>query len=133
MIHTEGEIVTGVYRYVVGSVLASAVSGLVYKSRNRPVNSDKEDIVIKPLSNAPRQKQQCTINLNIYVPDNYGDGQYEKNGERCDELEAVAAQVLEVFHVGGARVVLETQHTYQVENANAHVINNRLLFTVVNE
>jgi len=133
MIQTEGRIVTDIYKFIRQSALAEAVSGNIYKSINRPPNSKEEDIVIKPLSNMPRQRQECVVNVNIYIPDQLDDGQYDKNGARCDELEEVAAQVLEVFHLETARVILDTQHTYQVPEANAHVINNRLLYTIVNE
>ena len=133
MIRTEGEIVTDIYKYVAGSPLAVVVNGEIIKSRNRPLNSDKEDIVIKPLANQPGQTQVTIVNCNIYVPDEIDNGQYEKNGARCDELERLSATLFEVFHLSGARVILDSQHTYQVENARAHVINNRLLYTVINE
>lgn len=133
MIKSEGKIVTEIWRYVSNSSLATLIDGDVYKSRNRPLNSTKVDIVIKPLSNQPKQKQMCYVNCNIYVPDQIDNGQYDKDGDRCDALEDEAARVLEVFRTTDARIVLESQHTYKVDGANAHVINNRLLYTVINE
>jgi hypothetical protein len=133
MIHTEGEIVTAIWRYVCGTALADAITGEVYKDIDRPVNSELEDIVVRPLTNVPRQKQTCVINVNVYVPDHFDDGQYVKDGERCDLLEKESAQLLEVFFIEGARIYLDTQHTYEVKDAKAHVINNRLVYTVINE
>jgi hypothetical protein len=133
MVRSEGSIITGIYKYVRGTNLAMSINGEICKSRNRPVNSDKEDIVIKAVGNTPRQKQQCIVNVNIYVPDIVDEGQYDKNGARCDELEEMAASEFEVFRVDSARVYLDTQHTYEVSEAHAHVINNRLLYTVINE
>jgi hypothetical protein len=133
MIKTEASIVTEIWKYVRGSQLASAIDGEVLKSRDRSLNSKKADIVIKPLSNRPGQRQQSYVNCNIYVPDLLDDKQYEKDGARCDELEEIAAQVLELFHLDTARVVLDEQHTYKVENANAHVINNKLYYQIINE
>ena len=134
MIRTPGCIATDIYKYVTGSPLADAINGEVLKSIDRKPNADTEDVVIKVLANRPAQKQQTVINVNIYIPDFINEnGQYEKNGERCDELEEIAASVFYVFHLNGARVVLDSQTTFQEDNANAHVINNRLLYTVINE
>jgi hypothetical protein len=134
MIRTPGSIATDIYKYVMASALAEAVNGEVLKSRDRKPNSKTEDVVIKVLANMPAQKQQTVINVNIYIPDFVNeDGQYEKDGERCDDLEAIAAKVFEVFHLNGARVILDSQTTMQEDNANAHGINNRLLYTVINE
>lgn len=133
MIRTPGSIAIDIFKYVKASPLAAVVNGEVLKSIDRKPNSKTEDVVIKVLTNRPAQSQQTVINVNIYVPDFFENGQYEKNGERCDELEEKAASVFEVFHVNGARVVLDSQTTYQEDNANAHVINNRLLYRIINE
>ena len=137
MILTEGHILNGIYKYIKGSELASAINGEVYKSLDRPVNSKTEDIVIKALANLPRQRQSAKVNVNIYVPDFQEDGQWNKDGSRCDELEEIAARVLEVFHVDGSRICIDTNdnasfHTYQVDNAHAHVINIKLLYEHIN-
>jgi hypothetical protein len=138
MIQTEGAILNGIFKYIKGSELAASISGEVYKSIDRPVNSDKEDIVIKSLANLPRQRQRTKVNVNIWVPDFQEDGQYHKDGSRCDELEEVAARVLEVFRVDDARVCIDTSdnsafHTYKVEEAHSHVINIKLLYEHINE
>ena len=133
MIKSEGKIVTEIWKYVSNSELATAINGEIYKSRNRPLNSNTVDIVIKPIANTPSQRQLSYINCNIYIPDEIDDGQYDKNGEECDRLEEIAARVLEVFSIDGARIVLDTQHTYQVTDAHAHVINNRLFYQFINE
>lgn len=133
MIKSEGQIVTEIYKYVVTTSLASSITGKVLKSVDRDPNSSDEDIVIKALANSPRQVQETIVNLNIYVPDNLDEGQYVKNGSRCDELEAIACLVLEVFWIGGARISLEEQHTYKVQDARCHVINCRLLYKIENQ
>lgn len=132
MIKTEGQIVTEIYKYVASSPLAEAVDGSVLKSIDRDVNSTTEDIVIKPLANSPKQVQETIVNVNIYVPDTLDEGQYVKNGERCDELEVIACECLEVVHLGGARLHLEEQHTYKVQDARCHVINCRMLYQIEN-
>ena len=137
MIQTEGHILNLIYKYIKASELADAINGDVYKSIDRPINSTKEDIVIKALANLPRQRQSAKVNVNIYVPDFQDDGQWNKDGSRCDELEEIAARTLEVFHVGGSRVCIDTGdnsafHTYKVDDAHAHVINIKLLYEHIN-
>ena len=133
MIRTEASILTDIWKYVNNSELATAISGEVIKSRKRPLNSKKEDIIIMPLANVPAQRQQGVVNCNIYVPDIIDEGQYDKDGVRCDALEEIAASILEVFSLSGMRVVLESQHTYEVKDCQCHVINNRLSYQLINE
>lgn len=45
-----------------------AISGNIYKF-NKPINSEKEDIVIIPLPLTADKVQKGIINVNIYVPD----------------------------------------------------------------
>lgn len=132
MIKSEGQIVTEIYKYVITTSLAEAINGKVLKSRDREPNSVSEDIVIKPLANNPKQVQETIVNLNIYVPDELDEGQYIKNGARCDQLEAIACTDLEVFWIDGARIALEEQHTYEVPDARCHVINCRLIYKIEN-
>jgi hypothetical protein len=132
MIKSEGRIVTEIYRHIVTTSLAAAITGKVHKSTDREPNSVSEDIVIKALANSPKQVQQTIVNVNIYVPDNLDDGQYVKNGARCDQLEEIACNDLEVFWIGPARVHLEEQHTYKVEDARCHVINCRMIYQIEN-
>lgn len=133
MIKSEGQIVTEIYKYVITTPLAAAITGKVLKSIDREPNSVSEDIVIKPLANNPKQVQETIVNMNIYVPDTLDEGQYIKNGERCDQLEALACTDFEVFWIEGARIALEEQHTYKVDDARCHVINCRLLYKIENQ
>ena len=132
MIKSEGKIVTEIYKHIITTQLAAMISGKVLKSIDRDPNSVKEDIVIKALANSPKQVQEAVVNVNLYVPDNLDEGQYVKNGERCDQLEEQAVKDLEVFWVGPARIHLEEQHTYKVEDARCHVINCRMIYKIEN-
>jgi hypothetical protein len=49
-----------------GSPLKSAIDGKIYKS-SRPLNSDKEDVVINALPISPGIPQRCIVNVNIYT------------------------------------------------------------------
>ena len=131
---TDQEIKEEIYMFIKKSELASAVSGVV-TTRKRPLNSDKEDILISVLAGNNEQRQQVFVNVNIYVQDQYvkKNQQYEENGERLAELERLAADILDVFWIGTARVHLEAQHTISAGNEKEQVINNRLLYEIVNE
>lgn len=55
------------FAYVNTTPLAAAITGSVYKYR-RPVNSDKEDVVLNSLALDNEQIQTGITNLNLYVP-----------------------------------------------------------------
>ena len=131
---TDQEIKEEIYIFIKKSELASAVSGVV-TTRKRPLNSNKEDILISVLAGNNAQRQQVFVNVNIYVQDQYvkKNQQYEENGERLAELERLAADILDVFWIGTSRVHLEAQHTISAGNEKEQVINNRLLYEIVNE
>ena len=123
---------TDVYKHIKASELASAVTGVIRKTK-RPRDSKKEDVVISVLSNFNGQIQVCTVNVNIYVADLVNKGQPEENSKRCRELSEIAARVLEVFRGDNFRAVLESQHVYEVVGADEHVINNRIEYKQLNE
>lgn len=131
---TDQEIKEEIFQFINGTELATEVSGVV-TTRKRPLNSKNEDIIISVLANENAQRQQVLVNVNIYVQDQNvkKNGQYEENGERLGQLSRIAADVLEVFWIGPARIHLETQHTIDAGNDKEHVINNRLLYEIVNE
>lgn len=130
---TDQEIKEEIFLHIKGSVLEEAVSGIVTK-RKRPLNSKDEDVIISVLANQNAQKQQAFVNVNIYVPDKNvkKNGQYEEDGERLTELSRLAADFLDVFWIGPARVSLEEQRTIESGNGTEHVINNKLLYQIEN-
>ncbi len=131
---TDQEIKEEIFEFIKGTELANEVSGVV-TTRKRPLNSKNEDIVISVLANVNEQRQQAIVNVNIYVQDQNvkKNGQYEEHGERLGELSKLAAEIMDVFWIGTARIHLETQHTIDAGNEREHVINNRLLYEIVNE
>lgn len=131
---TDQEIKEEIYQFIKGTDLEQSVSG-VLSTRKRPLNSTKEDILISILANGNRQKQQAFVNVNIYVQDQSvkKNAQLEEDGERIGQLSRIAADLFEVFWIGTARVNLEEQRVFEVENGKEHVINNRLLYQIVNE
>lgn len=131
---TDQEIKEELFVHIKGSALEDAVTGVLTK-RKRPLNSKKEDIIISVLANQNAQRQEAFVNVNIYVQDQNvkKNGQYEENGERLTDLSRLAADFFENFWIGPARVSLEEQRVFEVENGTEHVINNRLLYLIENE
>lgn len=50
------------------SGLTSDITGKVYRNGERPVNSDKEDVVVNSLPVTNDQLQRSVANVNIHVP-----------------------------------------------------------------
>lgn len=128
----DDEIRTDVYKHIVGSELERAVTGVVRKTK-RPHGSKKEDIVISVLANQNGQVQEATVNVNIYVSDIVVKGQPEEDTARCRVLSKIAAELFEVFRGSDFRACLESQHVFEVEGADEHVINNRIEYKQLNE
>ncbi|WP_455590871.1 hypothetical protein [Bacteroides sp.] len=126
------EIKDDVYKVIKDSALEKGVTGRISKTK-RPVNSDKEDIVISILDNGKGQIQEVFVNVNIYVSDNFRDGQAEENSSRLRQLCKLAAELLEVQRGEDYRFTLDKQRVMEVNGKNEHFINNRLLFKQVNE
>ena len=131
---TPDEITTDIFRYVKQSALASAVTGKIINGKDRTPDSTKEDVTVKILANNLGQLQGAYINVNIYVADTQRGGQYQKDDVRVPLLERTALDVFEKpFHLNGARVVIDSQTTFPSQNGKEHIINNKLLYHIVNE
>ena len=129
---TSGEIATGIYKYV-KEHLGGLISGQVINDKDR-IETGKEDIVIKVLANNLAQLQESYVNVNIYVPDVLRKEVYVRKDERVIQLERAAMDLFEKpFRVDGARVVIENQTTLASNNGRDHVINNKLLYQIINE
>ncbi len=134
---TDEEIKTDVYRVIVGSELQRAITGKVSK-RKRPHNSGNEDIVISVLANENGQIQTATVNVNIFVQDEYIDGQPEEKTIRIKELCKMAETLFDVFSGDGFRSRLLSQRVMENEGTAGqpvpeHVINNKIEYKFNNE
>ena len=119
-----------VYQLMVNSPLAQMISGKVYRNGMRPINSDKEDIVVSFLSGINTQFQECVVNVNIFVPDISFNGGYVKNIGRLAILENEAKDYLEAIIPNEFLIALDMiPTTVQVEGFNQHFINIRLIIT----
>lgn len=122
--------------------LADAVTGKVC-DRERPANSDKEDIVISVLANeGAGQIQTAFVNVNVYVSDifNSVSDDWERDTIRCDYLCDLAKSLYSMQE--GDFIVIASQSTpprvlqvgVEFENGHTeHCISCRLFVKVSNE
>lgn len=136
---TDIDIKDDIWRVIKKSPLFKEVTGELKKTSIRPKESRKEDIVISVLANNIRQKQLAYVNVNIYVADNYVDGQNEENSERLRRLCNMAFSVFENVRGVDFRLSLTDpnfdcgQRVIESEETSEHVINNKILYQTINE
>lgn len=136
---TDIDIKDDIWRVIKKSPLFKEVTGELKKTSVRPKESRKEDIVISVLANNIRQKQLAYVNVNIYVADNYVDGQNEENSERLRRLCNMAFSVFENVRGVDFRLSLTDpnfdcgQRVIESEGTSEHVINNKILYQTINE
>lgn len=133
MIHTDIDIKDELYTWIKDSVVSWGISGSVYKDQ-RPLNSDKEDIIIAVIArDADPQIQEAVVNVNIYVPDIRRGKEAIENTVRLRGLCLEAATLFEYRHTGDCIVSLSSQEVMKANGIDWHVINNRLRVRYNNE
>ena len=133
MIRTDIDIKDALHSWIIQSTLAHSVSGKVYKDA-RPLNSDKEDIVISVLArDAGAQIQEALVNVNIYVPDVRRGKEAVEDAPRLRTLASEAAGLFEYKQGGNYIFSLSSQEILKVNGLDWHAINNRLRVRYNNE
>ena len=133
---TGSEIEADVYAIISASAIKAAITGKVYKSGMRPLNSTKEDAIVTFMTGLDDQIQTGALNVNIYVPDiDNGGGQLVKNGARCQALEVMANEIIQGlkpttsyrFQLGA------TIQTFAVQGVplNQHFVNVKIKFELL--
>lgn len=122
-----------IYTALLNSPLVKEVSGELCK-RKRPHNSSAEDVVISVLANNIAQKQMAYVNVNVYVKDDDIDGQNEEQSQRLRLLCQLSMQSVEAIHGKDYKVSLDdTDGQRVIESEGEHIINNKLLYQIINE
>ena len=121
-----------VYKIINHSPLEQAVTGVLKKTK-RPHNSKNEDIVISVLSNNTAQQQEAFVNVNIYVKDDDVDGQDEECSPRLRQLCQLALDLFLNVRGHDFRLSLDTQQVMEIDGTGEHLINNKLLYQIINE
>ena len=101
------------------------ISGRIYKDK-RPMNSPVEDILISVLDSGTAQVQEFIVNVNAYIPDVKRDDEYIEDTPRLRSLAPDLGKALESFVADGYQISLSKQRIMEVQDANLHVINNRV-------
>lgn len=92
MAKTAKQVQGDIYRLLKDSTLYTMISGEVYRQGYRPRDSRLEDAVVIFNSGLADQIQSGVVIVQIFVPDidPYGNGVLVENGQRTEELEALA-------------------------------------------
>nr|DAN07928.1 MAG TPA: hypothetical protein [Caudoviricetes sp.] len=128
-----------VWRVINKSVLLKEVTGELKKTSIRPKGSRSEDIIISILANDTKQKQVAYVNVNIYVVDDDIDGQREENTTRLRKLCKMSFDLFDNVRGNDFRLSLTDpnyecgQRVIDSGGTSEHVINNKVLYQIINE
>jgi len=92
MAKTSKQVQGDIYRLLRDSTLYSMISGEVYRSGQRPRDSQEEDAVVIFTAGLPSQIQTGVVTVNIFVPDidPYDNGILVEDSKRTEEIEILA-------------------------------------------
>lgn len=127
-----------IYKVILDTPLHLAVNGELSK-RKRPHNSKKEDIVISILANETKQAQMAYVNVNVYVPDKNINGQMEEDSPRLQTLCEKSFSLFENVRGNDFRLSISDskyecgQRVIEDSGSQCHIINNKLLYQIINE
>lgn len=128
MIVTDIEMKDFMYSYLKGSDLVSEVSGSLYKDQ-RPLNSQKEDVIISVLARNAVQLQSFTLNINVYVPKIKRGQDYIDDTKRLRLLSSLSASLF-TEHVKDQFIfTMDSQAIMDANGIDFSVINNRVRVT----
>lgn len=128
-----------VWKVINNSPLKTEVSGVLKKTSVRPKDSCREDIVISILANNTKQKQIAYVNVNIYVSDDNVKGKYEEQTARLRKLCQMSFELFDNVRRNNFRLSLTDpnfecgQRVIESEATSEHVINNKVLYQIINE
>ena len=129
---TGSEIEQDIYNLLKGSSIETIISGSVYKSGLRPINSNLEDAIVTFLAGISNQIQTGVVNLNIYVPDIILNGQNVKNTARIETIEAEIKTWFETLVNIKYEIKLDsTIKVFEEPDIQQHFINTRLNFKLL--
>lgn len=134
MTKTGKQVQTDIRKMILGSALAKAVNGDVYRNGYRPRDSRREDIIVTFTTGLAEQIQTGVVTVNIYIPDIDPDanGTWVEDGRRAEVLEAVAqawADSLTTKVAGGYKFRLQqTIYTETAEDIRQHFVVIKLAY-----
>lgn len=127
---TDEQITDDIFLHLIENGMQEEISGEILDGYDRKIGSHAEDITIEIIAGNTDEVQIAEVNVNIYVPDEFIDGQYQKAKDRIDFLCHKAWGILKQ---GGNsrdyRFKCEAQRVLRhaaAENQNEHVIVNKI-------
>lgn len=113
------------------AALKADITGHIYRDGMRPVNSDKEDVVVGTLPITFEQIQRSIANINVHVPTAKitinGIGNFVPNFVRLKEITARIVSLVNEKYIGDYWFLVQQQSFYQ-ENENETYSNIRVEF-----
>ena len=127
-----------IYQLLRDSTLAENISGKVYRRGYRPRDSRKEDAIVAFTAGLAGQVQTGVVTVSIYVPDidPYGNGVLTEDGERLEQIEALAAEWVEEISYSSLAYKFRLQQTIYTEDdavINQHFVVIKLAYELCNE
>lgn len=116
------------------SAITSVITGGIYAGE-RPLNSEKEDIVVNTIVLSQENEPQIgTSNINVHVPDKLVKiGQVQQKMEDRARIKILSGLVLETIRtqkVAGLSITIESQVTLSEVEINQHYSNIRVVWTI---
>lgn len=114
--------------------ITSAISGGVYVSQ-RPMNSDKEDVVVNTIDLTQNDEPQIgTSNINIHVPDMpvkiSGKQQKVADSDRMKAISALVLDAIRTANVPGLLMEVQFQTVIQEAETEQHYVNIRISWNI---
>ncbi len=111
--------------------LKNLISGGVYKSNDRPLNSDKEDVEVNTIALTQEPyPQEGVSNINIYVPDmEISIGGIQQLKANKTRLKAISEKVKELI-LADRKVCfkIDLENVVRDPNIGQHFVNIRLSY-----
>lgn len=128
---TASEIEADIYKILSESDLLSKVNGKLYREGLRPLDSQKEDVIINFLTGIDTDfYQKGRVNINIYVPNKTTQGPNRKDIKRCTEVERALLDFLENLSVRADYKFKASRmiQAFEEPKINQHFINLQVEF-----
>lgn len=114
--------------------IVSAISGGIHK-RQRPLNSELEDIVVNTIALSQEYYPQIgTSNINIHVPDKNisidGVKQKMPDNDRMEELSSLVLETIRSASFDGISASIESQTVIPESEIKQHFVNVRITWNI---
>lgn len=128
---TTSDAIDMVYTDLVATGITAVLTGKVYKI-TKPLNSQKEDVVVNAIAITTGNPQRCALNVNVYVNNlNVNGDTTMPNYARLNQLLVYATQLQ---HMASAThyYYIRSQQIDKSEVSGQHVANVRIEMILLN-